>query len=194
MPRTFRDAFKALDLEEKILNTAAFLAILGLFCPWISGQWLNAERWHTAFGFHTSFLGLTIFLLELFILLLTLVPLCTGRSLIRKRRREPLRFHCACIASILTIASLSVIIQATATDFQRMNVGFGLYLSLVGSLVVSLYAYLRYQEYRRKQAAEFFQHPEDTVRRSGRDEALSPPPPPPAVPAAPPIEEHRKHR
>lgn len=188
-PRLLRN-LSALETEEQILNGSSLLAIVGIFLPWITGEWLGGEKvTFTGFGFYTSFIGLVLFLIHLFILSLTLSPLLGGPVLVRKRLRETVRLSVAVIASVLVLAALSVLVKVTF-DFSRMEVRFGVYLCLIGTLVSLLYAFLRFQEYRKSQAQEVFHHPEDRTRpEEQKDTFTAPPPPPPPPPSAP--EEHR---
>ena len=82
----------SLELEERILNSGAIIAAGSVFLPWFSGEWLGGEmRLHTGFGFYTSFLGLGVFLLNLFLIALTLIPLIGGPMLVRVAPQPGLR-------------------------------------------------------------------------------------------------------
>lgn len=180
---------KALELEEQILNGAALAAAGGVFLPWLSGEWLGGDSvTYTGFGFFTSFLGLAIFGILAFILLVTLVPMAGGPVVIRRRYREYARLFAAVQAGVLALAALSVLTKITL-EFGRMEVRFGIYLTLIGSLVTVFYAFLRLQEYRRAQTHELFHHPLDGPVTEERRETAQPPPPPPPPPAPEP-EEH----
>ena len=74
-----------------------------------------------------------------------------------------------------------------------MEIRFGIYVTLVGSLVATLYAYLRFQEQRKSSVQELFHHPEDSEQVPERNESAPVPPPPPPPPAPEP-EEHRLFR
>ena len=179
-----------LELEEQILNGGLLVAMVGIFCPWISGEWLGGDTiTYSGFGFYTSFIGLLIFLLLLATLLMTVVPIAGGPVLIRKRHREPLRLALVAQSTILVLAALSVLMKVTF-EFSRMEVRFGIYVSLIGSLVALFSSFLRFQEQRKSHVQELFHHPED-VSVSERKETVVPPPPPPPPPAAPAPEEHR---
>lgn len=183
----------ALELEEQILNGSALLGAIGVFLPWIGGEWLGGNAVNfTGLGFYTSFLGWCILALLVFILLMTLVPLTGGPVLIRKAHRETVRLNCAALSAILVLASLSVLTKVTF-EFSRMEVRFGIYVTLIGTLTATLYAFLRHQEERRKGAREFFYHPEDIrpVEHQQDFGRIAPPPPPPPPPQEP--EDHRLH-
>jgi hypothetical protein len=179
-----------MEPEEQFLNGGALLTIIGVFLPWMSGEWLGGDTvTYSGFSFYTSFLGIAIFLLQLFLVLVTLVPLSGGPVVIKKRHREVVRFYTASIAAILVLAALSVLMKVTF-EFSRMEVRFGIYVTLIGSLVTLVYAFLRLQEQRKSQVQELFHHPEDQHQREEAKETyLAPPPPPP--PPAPAPEEHR---
>lgn len=174
---------KLLDLEEQILNSAALLVIIGIFLPWTGGHMLGSDSiTHSGFGFYTSFLGIAVFLLNLFIILMTAIPLTGGPILVRKRHKEHVRLFCGIQSAVLILAALSVLTKVSF-EFSRMEIRFGIYVSLVGSLIVSLYAFLRLQEQRKTNVHELFHHPEE--------EFFSPPSVPPPAPSEP--EEHHLH-
>ena len=180
----------SLELEERILNAGALVALLSVFLPWISGEWLGGDAvTYTGFGFYTSFLGLAVFLLTTFLLLLTLVPLTGGPVLIRKRYREIARLLISSQSSILVLAALSILTKVTF-EFSRMEVRFGVYFCLVGNLVALFESLLRFLEQRRSAGQELFHHPEDHDSLPDRKETLVTTPPPPPPPPAPAAEEH----
>jgi hypothetical protein len=183
----------SLELEEKILNVGALLAIVGVFLPWIGGESLGGiSTSHSGFGYYTSLIGLAVFGLQLFVLLITVIPLTGGPVLIRRRYREVVRFCATAEATILVLAALSVLIKVTL-DLSRMEIRFGIYVTFIGSLVSLLYAFLRFQEQRRSEVRELFHHPEEEAKRVDKQEYFAAPPPPPP-PAPPPPEEHRLYR
>lgn len=193
MPSHFLRKVIALDLEEKILNGGALMTLAGVFLPWIGGEKLgDLTVTYTGFGFYTSFIGIVIFCLSLFTLLITIIPLTGGPVLIRKQYREVVRLCLATTATILIIGALSVLINVTTSDFQRMEIRFGIYLSLIGSLVSLLYTFLRFQEQRRSDVQELFHHPEELKKPVDRQEFFDAPPRP-SPPSPPPLEEHRIH-
>lgn len=58
-------AFTALELEERILHAGSIIAIIGVFLPWVSGEWLGGDAvTYTGLQFYTSFLGIAILLLR----------------------------------------------------------------------------------------------------------------------------------
>lgn len=190
MPSKFLRSILALELEERILNAAAVIAAASVFLPWMSGEWLGGDAvTYTGFGFYTSFLGLTVFLLNLALVLMTLVPLLGGPVLVRKRYREVLRLVISAQASVLVLAALSVLTKVTF-EFSRMEVRFGIYFCLVGNLVALFETVLRFLEQRRSSAQELFHHPEDAESPVDRKESLTPVPPPPPPPPPPAPEEH----
>ncbi|PIR53203.1 hypothetical protein COU76_02165 [Candidatus Peregrinibacteria bacterium CG10_big_fil_rev_8_21_14_0_10_49_10] len=186
MSKAFFRKVASLELEEKILNTGACIALLGVFFPWVGGEWLGGEAiGYAGFQFYTSFLGLTVIGLELFVLLITLIPLTGGPQLVRKQNRNIVRFLATAEATILILASLSVLTKTTL-EFARMELRFGIYVSLIGSLVALLYAFLRFQDQKRKEVQDLFHHPEHSstpaeatkldAAQSGIPVAPSPPP------------------
>ncbi len=182
----------SLDLEEKILNAGSLIAIIAMFLPWISGDWPGGESVsYSGFGFYTSFMGITVFLLHLAIVTVSVVPLFTGKPLLRRKYREILRLICAVQATVLVLAALTVLMSVTL-EFTRMEVRYGIYVCLVGCLVSLFEAIVRSLELRKPAGQETFHHPEDIVPPA-EQESMIPPPPPPPPPPAPEPEEHRLH-
>lgn len=183
----------ALELEEQILNAGALVALIGVFMPWMGGEWLGGDTvTYSGFVFYTAFLGIAVFLLQVFTLLITIIPLTGGPVIIRRRHRDLVRLCAAGVSAILILSALSVLTKVSF-EFSRMEVRFGIYVSLVGTLVTCLYAFLKFQEHHRSQVQELFHHPEDSPAPSELRETSTPPPPPPPPPPAPEPEEHRLH-
>lgn len=192
MSTRFRRILSALDLEERILNAGSLVAVIGVLLPWISGQWGGQdEQVFSGLGFFTSFLGIAVLLLHVVVIAILVIPLCGGTRFVSQARQHIVRFLLAATASILLLAALSVLTKVTL-EFPRMGLRFGIYLSLIGSLVSTLYTYLLYREQRRHEVRELFHHPEDHFRHVNpavpvaSTPSTPPPPPPPPLPA----EEH----
>ena len=181
-----------METEEQILNGGALLGCIGMFLPWISGEGVAGEREaFTGFGFYTSTMGYAVFLVLLALLVVSVLPLLGGPVLIRRRYREIVRLCLAGTATLLTLSALTVLMNITF-EFTRMEIRFGIYMTLIGCLVSLLYAFLRLQEQRKAQTEELFHHPEDRPLRNEKEERfIAPPPPPPPPPPAP--EEHRMY-
>lgn len=180
-----------LDLEERILNAAALLSLASIFFPWLSGEWLGGDTvTYTGWGFYTSFIGITVFVLLLGLLLITLVPLFGGPILLRKKYRDLVRLFLAVQSTVLLLAALSVLMKVTY-EFSRIEIRFGIYLTLIGSIIVSIYTFLRWQEDRKNQTHEVFHHPEGTTVFEEKQESMQPAPPPPPPP--PPLEPEEYH-
>ena len=187
---SFLRALKYLEIEEKILNIGSLLAILGIFMPWFGGEWFGQPKVWTGLGFYTSFVGLLILLAHIFTLALTVLPLL-GYSVIRISLRDIIRFTIGIETVFLVVMVLSILTNVSF-DFSQVEVRFGIYLTLVGSIIVSLYAFLRMQQERKRSAQELFHHPEDAEmpllhRKDLPPEREVPPPPPPPPP--PPAED-----
>jgi uncharacterized membrane protein YidH (DUF202 family) len=192
MPQRFIRNLSALETEEQILNGSALLALAGVFLPWMSGEWLGGDTvTYSGFGFYTSFIGLTICLLQAVLILMTLSPLVGGPVLVKKRLREPVRLSLAVLSTVLVLAALTVLMKVTF-EFSRMEVRFGVYVTLIGCLITLLYAFLRFQEHRKSLVQELFHHPEDKkVPEEKKESFVAAPPPPPPPPPPPAPEEHR---
>ncbi|MEK7137057.1 MAG: hypothetical protein AAB853_02115 [Patescibacteria group bacterium] len=191
MSRSLLRALRNLEIEEKILNIGCFVALVGVFMPWFGGQWFGEAKVWTGFQFYTSFVGLLLFLAHLFTLSLTILPLL-GYHLVRPSLRDLLRLVIGLESVFMIIVVLSILTNISF-DFSQLEIRFGVYLTLVGSIIVSLYAFLRIQQQRKQQVQELFHHPEEPPRRlqTEREEPVreSPPPPPPSPPPPPPPED-----
>lgn len=186
-----RRALTTLDLEERILNGASLFALISVFMPWFSGEWLGEDFVsYNGFRFFTAFLGSAIFALHLALLAITVVPLLGGPVIVKRRLREFTRLILASQAMILSLAALSVLTTVTY-DYTRMEIRFGIYCTFIGSLITAFYAFWRYQEQQRRESHETFRHPEDSEQETNRAEPamFAPPAPPPPPPLQP--EEHR---
>ena len=187
----FLRGLQALELEERILNAGALVALVGVFLPWMGGDWLGGDSVsYNGLGFYTSFMGFAILALNLFILLIAIVPLAGGPIIIRKRHREFVRLCASAQSVILVLCSLTVLMRVTF-EFTRMEMYFGIYVCLIGSIVALFEAVLRYLEQRKAQVQEMFHHPEDQQKPERAETYAPPPPPPPPPPPAPAPEEHR---
>lgn len=180
MTRTsaFLRALRHLEIEEKILNAGALLAVISVFLPWFGGEWFGEPEVWTGFGFYTSFVGLMIFLAHAFVLSLTVLPLL-GYSLVRSGLRDLLRFIIGAETVLLLVVVLSILTNISF-DFSQVEVRFGVYLTLVGSIIVTLYAFLRMQQQRKREVHELFHHPDGAppspppTMRSRREVAAAP--------------------
>ncbi len=188
MPHKIIRSLMALELEEKILNVALLVAAIGVVLPWIGGDWPGGDSVsYSGFGYSTSFIGLGVFVINVFLLLMTLVPVWGGPLFIKtKRYRELLRLWLTAQSVILVIMALSVLMRVSSLEFTRLNVRYGIYVCLAASIVALFEACQRYIGYRKAQGNTLFRHPEDQIRPEATQETMSPPPPP-----EPPLEEHR---
>ncbi len=194
MASRFLRSLAVLELEERILNGAALITLLGVFLPWISGEWLGGDTvTYSGLQFYTTFLGIIIVLLESFILSITIIPLTGRNGFLKKRHKEITRLLASSQVTVLVIASLTVLMKVTF-EFSRMEVRFGIYVTLIGSAIVTIYSFLKYQEQRRLEVQELFHHPEDhAVSLSDREESPLATPAPPPPPPPPPLEHHHLH-
>ena len=200
MIRTFLRKIAGLELEEKILNAMLAVAIIGMFFPWIGGRptLIDEEiEIYTGIGFHTSFIGMVVLGLLAYTILITILPLMTGNTLVGKEKMESIRLCTTGLSAILILASLSVLFKVT---FQSpgMEIRFGIYVALIPSMIAFLYAFLGYQDKKRKEVHELFNHPQEnkSIHKESepkpiQTEPLMSPPPPPEAPQP---EEHRLHR
>ncbi len=185
-----------LEFEERVLNVGAVIGMFGVTLPWLSRELEGKDVLFTGFTYFTSMIGTVVFCLFAAIILITAVPLLGGPTLIRRRHEHAARFWLASQATILTAAAFSVLLRATF-EFFRTELRFGIYVTLLGCLVSTIYAALQWQQQRRSQIQEFFHHPDEQspppMRSSSHvTDAQLPPPPPPPPPLVP--EEHHPYR
>ena len=167
-----RRALALLELEERILNGASFVALVGVFLPWLSGEWLGGDPvTYSGVQFYTGLLGLAVLMLHALILSATLVPVAGGPQIFRKRYKEYIRLLTSSQATILAIAALTVLMKITF-EFSRMEVRFGIYITLIGSIIATIYSFLKVQEQRRLEVQNLFHHPEDLIIPAERNESL----------------------
>lgn len=161
---------KNLELEEQILNGASLLAIVTIFFPWVGGEWLGGKVvTYSGLGFFTSFIGIAILLLHVYIILVTLIPMTGGPSIVSKKHKHAARLIAAFLATVLLIAVWSVLTKFTF-EFSRLEIHFGLYLCMIGSLISTLYAFLLFQGSKRGETLDIFH----------LDTSLNDAPPPPS--------------
>ncbi len=179
-----RLALTGLDLEERILNGAIVGSLVFLFFPWLSGQFLGGDPVsYSGLQFYVSYIGATILILQVILLLITLLPMLGGPVIVKRPWKAVTRLWLCAQVAVLTLASLSVLTRVTY-EFRGLSLRYGVYFSLVCSLIATLYAFLQWQEERRKEVQELFHHPEDVTpahvpEPEIRTQSLPPPPPPP---------------
>lgn len=194
MYEKFLRMLRAMELEEKVLHTGVLVCIVGLFVPWIGGQWAGTVQQWSGFGFYTGFIGHAVFLLQLVVLSMTISPLLGGPILVRKARRNSARLALSCISTILLVMSFTILLRLTS-QLSGAEIRFGIYVSIVGSAIASLYAFLKYQEERRSLNQALFLHPDEQSVTKPKTTAVAdalpedrPPMPPPPPPL--PVEDH----
>lgn len=172
-----------LELEEKLLNGGAIAAVIGIPLPWISGEWLGGSSVsYSGLQFYTSMIGVAVLLFQVFVICLTLVPLFGGPHILRGTTKEFFRLVLCCSSALLILAALSVLTSVTF-EFSRMGLRYGIYISLIGSILSAIYASLRYHE--------ALSNPDfrDSLDQQTETKGVSAPPSRPQDPSLP--EEHR---
>jgi hypothetical protein len=167
----FFSGVRRLPAEEKILNAGVMLTIASLFFPWLSGRWLaDQTRTDSALSFdsYVSFIGMAILGLQVFVLLVTAVPLFNGTALVQPVHKNRVRLYANAVTAILTLASLSVLLKVTF-DFPSMQIRFGVYGALIGGLLSSLYSFLLVQAAEKQIVHDlFYQTSESLVKDHAR--------------------------
>lgn len=150
-----------LSLEEKVLNGACLASVVFLFFPWVGGEWLGGQIVrYNGLGFFTSFIGVCIMLLHVFTILVTLVPLSGGPALLHKDSKHIVRFVANLLACVLCVAAWSVLTKFTF-EFSRLQIHFGMYVTLIGSVVALLYSFLLHMDAKRKDVHDLFHQQPD---------------------------------
>lgn len=191
----FKQLLNNLDLEDRILAISSFVAFTSVFLPWLSGQQGGSEEIVSFSGFEyfTGYIGTTVALCTFAVFLSTILPASGIQLPIKSRSRENLRVFLGVLAVILTLSSLSVLINATY-EYSRLNIRFGIYSTFAGSIVCAFYAFWKQQEFIKNEPQEVFHHPEATIQAEPRRESYITPPPPPPPPAPLQPEEYRNMR
>ncbi len=194
MYEKFLRMLRAMELEEKVLHTGVLVCILGLFVPWIGGQWSGTVQQWSGFGFYTGYIGQVVLLLQLYIFTMTISPLLGGPTLVRKAIRNFVRLILSSLCTILLIMAFTVLLRLTG-QLSGAEIRFGIYFAIVGSAIATLYAFLKYQEEQRGLNQAVFLHPDAQTSPKLKVTAVAdslpedrPPPPPPPTP--PPAEDH----
>jgi len=116
----------------------------------MGGEWLGRPVTFTGLGFFTSTIGAVIILLLASILLITGIPLAGSSEVIQRKYRDIVRLALSLQVVILSLATWAVMTEFTL-EFSRLEVRFGLYGTLLGSLAAALYSFLLLQSARNHQ-------------------------------------------
>ncbi len=185
---------RAMELEEKVLHIGVLLCLFGLLLPWVGVQlYGNIQQWG-GFGYHTGYIGQAVFLIQIWLIAMTVSPLLNGPILVRKSRRNTVRLLLSGLCTCLILAAFTILLRLTF-EVSGAEVRFGIYVAMVGSAVTTLYSLLRFQEEAQNQAQALFHHPDESAKSVPKaksepavEDALPPPPPPP--PQSPPEDHH----
>lgn len=196
MSNSVRQKLNGMELEEKILNSAAIMGICSVFMPWLSGEWLGGTMENfSGLEFFHAYIGMGFFIINIVILFFSLLPFFNVKLPWTLRKRAHIRLILSIMSTTLAFSALSVLARLTF-DSARMDIRFGAYIALVGGMVTTLYSWLRLQEIIQNEPLEHFGHPEDSNQYPTHPMngtvfvPHAPPPPPPPMPP----EEHRMHR
>lgn len=178
---------RAMEREEKVLHSGVVVCLLGLFIPWLGGQWHGKDQQWNGFGFYTGFIGQVVFLLEIFIAAMTLSPLFGGPVIVRQPIRNFVRLELSAVSSILLLTAFTILLRLTS-EVSGAEIRFGISISIIGSLLATFYAFLKFDEQRKNEARQTFVHPHPPPPAPKKpapdvfDEGRPPPPPPPPRP------------
>lgn len=156
MNMAFMRKIAGMELAERLLNGGALMGALGVFLPWISGEWLGGEQLRYAgFQSYTAVHGIGILALNAFILSIALIPLTGGPHIVTEQKKNAIRLLASSQAVVLTLLALSVLTSITF-EFSRMGIRFGVYVSLLGNLLAAFEAFCQWKEQREQQVRSFF--------------------------------------
>ena len=180
--------YRGMELEEKVLHTGVTISLIGLFIPWLGGQWSGITQQWNGFGFYTGFIGHGLLLCQLFIIAMTMSPLFGGPVFVRKASRHFVRFVLSAMNTILLLACFSILLRLTS-EVSGAEIRFGIYIAIIGSVLTTLYAFLKFDEQRKNEVHQLFHHPDEQqvpkkVVELLFEDGLPPPPPPPPPLAA----------
>jgi phosphoglycerol transferase MdoB-like AlkP superfamily enzyme len=183
---------KSMELEDQILHAGALVTALGVFFPWFGDQRFGASQVFSGFSYYTGYIGWSVFLIQLFLLLITISPMLGGPVMVRKSSRPAVRMVLCSVTTLLLFAAFSVLLSVTF-EISSADVRMGIYFSLIGSFVSLLYAYMRYRQHERSKVQELFHHPDESAAKlrtpAAPEPDLNTPPPPPPPPPLP-AEDH----
>lgn len=161
MGGAFLRKIAGIELAERLLNGGALVGILGVFLPWISGEWLGGDPLqYVGLQSYTTLHGIGILTLNVFIIAITAIPLAGGPHIVTEQKKNVFRLLASSQAVILTLLALSVLTSITF-EFSRMGIRFGIYVSLLGNLLTAFEAFCKWQEQQEQQVRSFF-HYEDS--------------------------------
>lgn len=180
---------KSMELEDQILHAGVLVTAVGIFFPWFGDQRFGTSQVWSGFDYYTGYIGWVVFLLQLFMIVITLSPMLGGPVIVRKSARPNMRFALCSVTVVLLAAAFSVLLKITF-EISGADIRMGIYLSLVGSFVALLYAFLRQQQHERSKVHELFHHPDESAVKKrpptpAEPDAHAPPPPPPPPPLQP---------
>jgi len=185
MLTVFARKLLSLDIEERIINCSAIMASISVFLPWASGYMLGSDYIsYSGFGFYTSFIGIAVFTIGLYMALITLVPLFRGTNIVKKQNREKIRLFCGIQIVVLVLSALSVLMRVTF-QFSRIEIRFGIFTALISGIAAAFYSFLKFQEQRKTYVEEIFHQVSDPVILSTEIKKAEV-----SVPAPPAPEEH----
>jgi hypothetical protein len=141
---------RAMEREEKVLHSGVVVCLLGLFIPWLGGQWHGKDQQWNGFGFYTGLIGHVVFLLEIFIAAMTLSPLFGGPVIVRQPIRNFVRLELSAVSSILLLTAFTILLRLTS-EVSGAEIRFGISISIIGSLLATLYAFLKFDEQRKSE-------------------------------------------
>ncbi len=186
-----RRGIVSMEFEDQLYHVGVILTMLGVVLPWFEGRlYGQAQQLWTGFGFYTGYIGLAVFLVQIFLLTLTLSPILGGPSFIRRSRKTLLRL-CLSSASLLALLCAFSFLLSFSLEVAGTDMRMGISLSIIGTSFSVLYAALRLHQQRVLETRELFHHPDDALQASFLEEEdeknKTPPPPPPSPPS---LEDH----
>ncbi|MBP9774120.1 MAG: hypothetical protein KBD00_05880 [Candidatus Peribacteraceae bacterium] len=180
----FIRGLKAMELEDQIFHVAVLLCGIGVFLPWFGGQWYGTNESWNGLNFYTGYTGGIILLIQVFLLVLLVSPMLGGPVIVKRSSKTLVRLVLSGATFLSLLNAFGVLIRVTF-EISGPDIRFGIYVSIISSLVALFYAALRYQMQQRLKSEGHFRHPDEpsATAHSHHHEnervPLAPPPPPP---------------
>ncbi len=196
MLEKLRRGIVSMEFEDQLYHIGVLLTMLGVVLPWFEGRlYGQAQQLWTGFGFYTGYIGLAVFLVQIFLVTMTLSPILGGPSFIRRSLKTLLRLYLSS-ASLLALLCAFSFLLSFSLEVAGTDMRMGISLSIIGTAFSVLYASLRFHQQRVLETRELFHHPDDALQASLLQEEddeknKTPPPPPPSPPS---LEDHHNIR
>ena len=140
----YLSTFRGLCFEKKVLYISQIALCLSLFTTWSSTTETETTS-HSAFGSVVGFNAYLLLIVTIFALAVVLLPFVYKKEVLPKHYKKPCQFVCGVLAFTLALSSLGILTK-TSWLIRSINVEFGLYITLLFSLISLVYSVLLLQQ------------------------------------------------